>query len=118
MKASRLDHVVAYARVANLKPVNAEAQHNLGVAYFESGDDKLAIAQAKILRQLDEKLYEKLISETRLEQECLSNPKGWPKVAGGRSVAQTTGNKQENESTLKGCYKVFVLHPSRVLLTS
>lgn len=53
---------------ATLRPDNAAAHYNLAVAYFETGNDRLALSEAKILRQLDGKLYEKLVSETRLEQ--------------------------------------------------
>jgi S1-C subfamily serine protease len=67
--AGRMSEAIAsYTRAASLKPDNAEAHYNLGVAYFESGNEGRAAAEAKILRQLDEKLYEKLVSETRLEE--------------------------------------------------
>jgi tetratricopeptide (TPR) repeat protein len=60
--------IAAYSRAASLQPAFADAHYNLAVAYFESGNDRLALSEAKILRQLDGKLYEKLLSETRLEQ--------------------------------------------------
>lgn len=60
--------IASYTRAATLKPDNAEAHYNLAVAHFESGNDKLASNEATILRRLDQRLYEKLISETRLEQ--------------------------------------------------
>lgn len=60
--------IAAYSRAASLRPAFADAHYNLAVAYFESGNERLALNEAKILRQLDGKLYEKLVSETRLEQ--------------------------------------------------
>lgn len=62
------DAIAAYTRAATLRPDNADAHYNLAVAYFESGNERLAQTEAKILRQLDGKLYEKLVSETRIEQ--------------------------------------------------
>jgi len=67
--AGRLPEAIAsYLRAAVLRPAFADAHYNLAVAYFESGNERLALNEAKILRQLDGKLYEKLVSETRLEQ--------------------------------------------------
>jgi hypothetical protein len=67
--AGRMREAIAsYSRAATLRPENADAHYNLAVAYFESGNERLALSEAKILRQLDGKLYEKLVSETRLEQ--------------------------------------------------
>jgi Trypsin-like peptidase domain/TPR repeat/Tetratricopeptide repeat len=66
--AGRLHEAIAsYSRAAALRPDNAEAHYNLAVAYFESGDERRAQAEATILRQLDEKMYDKLLSETRIE---------------------------------------------------
>jgi Trypsin-like peptidase domain/TPR repeat/Tetratricopeptide repeat len=67
--AGRMREAIAsYSRAASLSPNNADAHYNLAVAYFESGNERLALSEAKILRQLDGKLYEKLVSETRLER--------------------------------------------------
>ncbi|HEY3042252.1 MAG TPA: tetratricopeptide repeat-containing serine protease family protein [Pyrinomonadaceae bacterium] len=67
--AGRMREAIAsYSRAAALRPDNADAHYNLAVAYFESGDERLALTEARILRQLDAKLYDKLLSETRLEQ--------------------------------------------------
>lgn len=60
--------IASYNRAASLRPDNAEAHYNLAVAYFETGNERLALAEAKTLHQLDVKLYEKLVSETRLER--------------------------------------------------
>jgi len=66
--AGRMREAIAsYNRAATLRPDNADAHYNLAVAYFETGNDRLALSEAKILRQLDGKLYDKLVSETRLE---------------------------------------------------
>lgn len=67
--AGRMREAIAsYSRAASLRPDNADAHYNLAVAYFESGNEPLALGEAKILRQLDVKLYERLVSETRLER--------------------------------------------------
>jgi len=67
--AGRLSEAIAsYSRAASIRPSFADAHYNLAVAYFESGNERLALNEAKILHQLDGKLYEKLVSETRLEQ--------------------------------------------------
>jgi tetratricopeptide (TPR) repeat protein len=60
--------IASYSRAANLRPAFADAHYNLAVAYFESGNERLALNEARILRQLDGKLYEKLVNETRLER--------------------------------------------------
>lgn len=63
--AGRMPEAIAsYNRAASLSPSNADAHYNLAIAYFESGNEQLALSEAKILRQLDAKLYEKLLSET------------------------------------------------------
>ncbi len=67
--AGRMSEAIAsYTRAAALRPGNPDTHYNLAVAYFESGNEGLALSEAKILRQLDVKLYERLLSETRLEQ--------------------------------------------------
>jgi S1-C subfamily serine protease len=60
--------IAAYTRAATLRPDNADAHYNLAVAYFESGNEQQALGEAKTLRQLDRKLYEKFVSETQLER--------------------------------------------------
>jgi tetratricopeptide (TPR) repeat protein len=67
--AGRMAEAIAsYNRAAGLSPTNADARYNLAVAYFESGNHSLALSSAKTLRHLDARLYEKFISETRLDQ--------------------------------------------------
>jgi tetratricopeptide (TPR) repeat protein len=60
--------IASYSRAINLQPAFADAHYNLAVAYFETGNERLALNEARILRQLDGKLYEKLVNETRLER--------------------------------------------------
>ncbi|HEY6233021.1 MAG TPA: tetratricopeptide repeat-containing serine protease family protein [Pyrinomonadaceae bacterium] len=67
--AGKMDDAIAsYSRAAALRPDNAESHYNLAVAYFESGNERLASAESRTLRLLDVKLYEKLLSETRMER--------------------------------------------------
>jgi len=67
--AGRMAEAIAsYSRAAELRPDNAETHYNLAVAYFESGNERLAAIAAKRLRGLDLRLYEKLLSETRMER--------------------------------------------------
>ena len=67
--AGRMAEAIAsYSRAAELRPDNAESHYNLAVAYFESGNERLAAAESRTLRLLDVKLYEKLLSETRMER--------------------------------------------------
>jgi hypothetical protein len=63
-----LEAISSYNRAATLRPDNADAHYNLAVAYFETGNERMALSEAKILRQLDGKLYDKFISETQLER--------------------------------------------------
>jgi len=64
--AGKMNEAIAsYKRAAALRPDSADAHYNLAVAYSESGDEETASSEAKILRQLDLKLYEKFVSERR-----------------------------------------------------
>jgi len=64
--ASRLREAIeTYKEATRLYPIGAEAYYNLALVYFETGNQKQALAQARILRQLDERLYEKFLSETQ-----------------------------------------------------
>jgi tetratricopeptide (TPR) repeat protein len=62
------DAIASYSRAVSLRPAFADAHYNLAIAYYESGNERQALSEAKLLRQLDGKLYERLVSETRLEQ--------------------------------------------------
>lgn len=57
------DAIQSYSEAARLEPQNAEVHYNLALAYWESGNQNRALAEARRLRELDEKLYEKLLSE-------------------------------------------------------
>jgi hypothetical protein len=66
--AGRFDEAIdSYKEAARLSPESAEAHYNLALAYFEVGNHRLASTQGSILRQLDSKLYEKYLFETRRE---------------------------------------------------
>jgi S1-C subfamily serine protease len=62
------DAIASYSRAAALRPDGPDAHYNLSVAYFESGNGAQAAKEAKILRELDAKLYEKLLSEISLKE--------------------------------------------------
>lgn len=53
----------SYKQAARLQPKSAEAYYNLALTYREIGNLDMAETQIKILQRLDEKLYEKLLSE-------------------------------------------------------
>jgi S1-C subfamily serine protease len=59
--------IVYYQRAARIRPTNAEAFYNLAVAYFESGNQAMSLSSARTLRQLDAKLYDKFMTETRVK---------------------------------------------------
>ena len=56
--------IQSYKEAARLHPDRAEAFYNLALVYFESGNQQLALSHARALKLLDEKLYEKFMSET------------------------------------------------------
>ena len=62
------DAIASYDRAVKLRPDSAEAHYNLALANFEIGNEERASEEAVILRKLDQKLYQKLISETRMER--------------------------------------------------
>ncbi|HUE82285.1 MAG TPA: tetratricopeptide repeat-containing serine protease family protein [Pyrinomonadaceae bacterium] len=63
--AGRFNEAIdSYNEAARLSPDSAEAYYNLALTYFEIGNQQLASRQSRILRQLDEKLYEKYLIET------------------------------------------------------
>lgn len=64
--ASKFNEAIdAYKLATRLQPKAADAYYNLALTYREIGDYKSAEAQSKIVQGLDEKLYEKLLSEMR-----------------------------------------------------
>lgn len=56
--------ISAYSEAARLKPEDAEVYYNLALAYFESGNPSRAFDEARTLRRLDEKLYQKWIIDS------------------------------------------------------
>jgi S1-C subfamily serine protease len=64
--AGRLREAIeTYTEAARLQPDCAEVHYNLAIAYFESGNRSLAATEARVLQRLDQKLYDKYLSETR-----------------------------------------------------
>ncbi|MDT5121291.1 MAG: hypothetical protein QOC96_773 [Acidobacteriota bacterium] len=62
--AGRFNEAIeAYKQAARIRPEMAEAYYDLGMTYLETGDRAAAIAQLHTLQPLDEKLYQKLLSE-------------------------------------------------------
>lgn len=57
--------IEAYKQAARINPRHAEAYYNLGMTYLEIGDQDSAITQSRLLKSLDAKLYDKLMSEIR-----------------------------------------------------
>jgi tetratricopeptide (TPR) repeat protein len=55
--------VSAYQQAVKIKPNMAEAHYNLGVTYAEMGDREAALAQSKLLDQIDPDLNKKLLNE-------------------------------------------------------
>jgi cytochrome c-type biogenesis protein CcmH/NrfG len=67
--AGRLSEAIqSYKEAARLHPERAEAFYNLALVYFENGNQQLGLSHARALQLLDEKLYEKLMSETKGRQ--------------------------------------------------
>ncbi len=68
--AGRLpDAIESYKEAARLHPERAEAFYNLALVYFESGNQQLALSHAHALQRLDEKLYQKFLSETKFGRQ-------------------------------------------------
>jgi len=57
------DAIEAYKEAARLEPKSAEAFYNLALAYHEMGASDLMEAESKNVQRLDEKLYQRLLSE-------------------------------------------------------
>jgi len=57
--------VAAYKEAVRLSPKSPDGYYNLALTYHEMGENKLAEAQSKLVLALDDKLYEKLLSEMR-----------------------------------------------------
>jgi S1-C subfamily serine protease len=68
--AGRLPEAIqSYKEATRLHPERAEAFYNLALVYSESGDQQLALSHARALQLLDEKLYEKFLSETKVGRQ-------------------------------------------------
>jgi S1-C subfamily serine protease len=62
--AGRLREAIeSYTEATRLRPDCAEFYYNLATAYFESGNPSMAATEARVLQRLDQKLYEKYLSE-------------------------------------------------------
>ncbi len=59
----------AYSEAARLRPEDPEVYYNLALAYLESGNPSRAIAEAQVLRRLDEKLYQKWVVDSGQQKE-------------------------------------------------
>jgi TolA-binding protein len=55
--------LAAYESAARIQPHLAEAYYNLGMTYLEIGDRDAALAQSRVLEELDAELYKKLLRE-------------------------------------------------------
>jgi len=55
--------IAAYQQAAQLRPKDGEAYYNLALAYLEIGDREAALAQSRLLANVDSELNKKLLSE-------------------------------------------------------
>jgi len=62
-----MEAIAAYKEAVRLRPQGAEGYYNLALAYFENGNQHDGLNAARLLKQLDEKLYARLLSETGKE---------------------------------------------------
>ncbi len=58
-----MEAIAAYKEAVRLRPQSAEGYYNLALAYFENGNEHQGLAAARTLKQLDERLFARLISE-------------------------------------------------------
>jgi tetratricopeptide (TPR) repeat protein len=58
-----MDAIAAYKEAVRLRPQSAEGYYNLALAYFENGNPHQALSAARALKQLDERLFARLMSE-------------------------------------------------------
>lgn len=58
-----MEAINAYKEAVRLSPQSAEGYYNLALAYFENGNQYEALNAARILKQLDERLFTRLMSE-------------------------------------------------------
>jgi len=58
-----MEAIAAYKDAVRLRPQSAEGYYNLALAYFENGNEHQGLAAARTLKQLDERLFTRLMSE-------------------------------------------------------
>lgn len=58
-----LEAISAYKEAVRLRPQSAEGYYNLALAYFESGNQQEGLNAARVLKQLDGRLFARLMSE-------------------------------------------------------
>jgi tetratricopeptide (TPR) repeat protein len=58
-----MEAIGAYKEAVRLRPQSAEGYYNLALAYFENGNEQQGLSTARALKQLDERLFARLMSE-------------------------------------------------------
>ena len=58
-----MEAIAAYKEAVRLRPQNAEGYYNLALAYFENGNEHEGSNAARTLKELDERLFARLMSE-------------------------------------------------------
>lgn len=58
-----MEAIAAYKEAVRLRPQSADGYYNLALAYFESGNQLEGLNAAKVLKQLDQRLFARLMSE-------------------------------------------------------
>lgn len=58
-----IEAISAYKEAVRLRPQSAEGYYNLALAYFENGNQQEALNAARVLKQLDGRLFVRLMSE-------------------------------------------------------
>lgn len=58
-----MEAIAAYREAVRLRPQSAEGYYNLALAYFENGNEQQGLSTARALKQLDERLFARLMSE-------------------------------------------------------
>ncbi len=58
-----MEAIAAYKEAVRLRPQSAEGYYNLALAYFENGNEHQGLIAARTLKQLDERLFARLMSE-------------------------------------------------------
>ena len=58
-----MEAIAAYKEAVRLRPQSAEGYYNLALAYFENGNPHEGLNAARVLKQLDDRLFSRLMSE-------------------------------------------------------